>query len=398
MFRGFLQDMAPQFNCTIPFLVCRGVNEGKVQILADMARASNLGFGCIFSNQWAQGSWSDTNLFTAQCTPNIALLELLAIVTAFEIWASEVSTSEVTLRSDNAVTVAWISIQKSDIPAAKQLLEKLILTCLFFQIHVKIQHIEGKSNEKSDLVSRFCMQEFFPQICRDVHNTQGAPRGMAAILESRKHAPPRQTVGQKIQNKECIKILKEISLPEVEYLIAVMPATKHKTLEYYAVACREAEIPLNWGHLQLHTFLAKIDKLYYSASQIKMMWKLIRDMSKKLKFVITQEDIMMYNFVLAQCKPTKDDKLPVTRELLKELCYVALRVLQAYDAKMAWAIFLCAFGGFMRCSEYTAARPRHQSHNIHDDAIHITDDGIGIAFWSDKCSYLDPSPKDRIIS
>ena len=45
--------------------------------------------------QWTQAKWSETNIFQEALpfTPNIALLKLLAIVIAFDIWAPKVSAS-----------------------------------------------------------------------------------------------------------------------------------------------------------------------------------------------------------------------------------------------------------------------------------------------------------------
>ena len=52
----------------------------------DTTGAQNLGMECMYRNHWVQGLWSQCNIFTGSFRPNIALLELLAITMAFDIW------------------------------------------------------------------------------------------------------------------------------------------------------------------------------------------------------------------------------------------------------------------------------------------------------------------------
>ena len=120
--------------------------------------------------------------------PNIALLELLVIVTAFDIWAPVILASVVTLRLDNEATVAWIQSLKSDIPAAKQILCKLILTCLSFQIHTKVLHIKGELNEKSNLGIHFCMQELFHKFAEMCPNWQPSWSQEDMLLQRKQEA------------------------------------------------------------------------------------------------------------------------------------------------------------------------------------------------------------------
>ena len=146
MFAGFLQELALQFNRSIPFMIHRNVEASEIQFYADSAGHPALGLGCTYNNRFAQGFWSDTTLFHGDRRPNIALLELLAIVIAFDIWAPEVHASVITLRSDNKATEGWITSKYSDIPAVMQLLRHLTRTCLLFQIHVKCVHIGTREN------------------------------------------------------------------------------------------------------------------------------------------------------------------------------------------------------------------------------------------------------------
>ena len=163
MFREFLNEMNPIHQRTIPFLVRREVFNSEIQLFADSAGAADKGFGCLFGNQWASGAWTDTDLFRDGFVPNIALLELYAIVVAFEIWAPTLAAKMITLRSDSMATVHMIQKRKAEIPAAMQLLRHLTKTCMLFQIYVQARHLPGSSNRASDLLSRGRLLTFWKE-------------------------------------------------------------------------------------------------------------------------------------------------------------------------------------------------------------------------------------------
>ena len=94
MYRDFLEQ-----NRTVPFLRVLNIDNDKIHLLADSASSSDLSFSCQFEDQWSAGSWSETMLFTENFSPNIALLELLAIVIASEIWAPQLSSKTAASRT-----------------------------------------------------------------------------------------------------------------------------------------------------------------------------------------------------------------------------------------------------------------------------------------------------------
>ena len=160
MFKTFLKENAHVKVKTVPFLNRLNIDNDKIEMYADAAGAADKGIGCIFGDEWFHGKWSETDLFKNGYRPNIALLELTAITVGFEIWAPRLAGRTVTLRSDNATTVCFLNKKKADIPAAMQLLRRLTLSCLRFQITVRAVHIKGILNTESDLVSRGKLREF----------------------------------------------------------------------------------------------------------------------------------------------------------------------------------------------------------------------------------------------
>ena len=122
VFRSFLVKTAQEKYNSIPFPVKLQVEATTLQFFADAASSKKLGLGCIFGNKWAQGLWRYTSLFSRGFTPNIAILELYAIVLAVELWAEGLAGRTVILRSDNKATVGWLEHKNSDIPAVMYLL------------------------------------------------------------------------------------------------------------------------------------------------------------------------------------------------------------------------------------------------------------------------------------
>ena len=74
------------------------------------------------------------------------------------------------------------------------------------------------------------------------------------------------------------------------------------------------------------------------------MWKTIADLGAFLCSPIT-------NRLRAQAKEIKDNKVPISMKLLKELC--AATDIQPYNAALSKALFLGAWRGYMRISEYS---------------------------------------------
>ena len=153
MFRSFLLESAHQYMKTVPFLVQKKVFDEQLQLSADSAGNFLLGFSCMFGDCWAQGLWQEMSIFNYAKKPNIALLELFAIVMAVELWVADLSGKSIILHSNNSAMVAWINRKKSPIPAAMNLIRYLTKTCLHFQVVVLARHLPGHFNDKSDLIS-----------------------------------------------------------------------------------------------------------------------------------------------------------------------------------------------------------------------------------------------------
>ena len=198
MFLSFLGELQPSFCRTIPFLVRRDLQDDQIMLFADASGSNRLGIGCVYQSEWAQGLWRDTTVFRDNPSPNIAVLELLAITIAFEIWAPQLSGSCITLRSDNQATVYWLNRKRTDIPAAMNLLMHLTKTCLLFQIYIKAVYINTKKNRQSDLISR----DKVPQLLREFPHMNPCPRLLPGTLWPPMWQPGSLTPTQKQASKQ----------------------------------------------------------------------------------------------------------------------------------------------------------------------------------------------------
>ena len=166
IFKSFLEDCGKEEFRSIPFMVKNQVYQHEIELYSDAAGSEDKGFGCVYKNAWAFGLWRHTSIFSQGITPNIALLELYALVMAVEIWAKDLQAKSIILRSDSEATVHSVNRMRSEVPAANQLLKHLALLCLHNQIYFKAIHISGSLNVLSDLLSRQKFQQF-----RSLHPT-----------------------------------------------------------------------------------------------------------------------------------------------------------------------------------------------------------------------------------
>ena len=104
-----------------------------------------------------------------------ALLELLAIVMAVEIWAPQLCGRQVQLRSDNESTVFMLNAKTSKKEENMSLIRHLTLTCMSFQIHVTARHESGQRNFFVDSLSRGLPEKFLKLVPWQTKSTPTPP-------------------------------------------------------------------------------------------------------------------------------------------------------------------------------------------------------------------------------
>ena len=137
MFKSFLEH-SDYFVKSIPFLDRLGRVNSALEIKADVAGNSELGFGCFLphTGEWFGKSWKETTWFQGDLQANhmIYQLELFAITLAFKVFAPTLRGRVVILRSDNVAVVNSINKMSSHIESGMERLRDLTLTCMSLQV------------------------------------------------------------------------------------------------------------------------------------------------------------------------------------------------------------------------------------------------------------------------
>ena len=162
------------------------------------------------------------------------------------------------------------------------------------------------------------------------------------------------------------------------------------TVLQFTAACDLAELPLEWNPEQIIAFLDMIDAKHYAMTTIDAFWGNLKRIGKALNKNVTKGQWMYFEAVWDNGKSTKDDRLPVSRELLIQLCARADKMLKGFNKKWAKAIFMSTFGFCMRLSEFADQKSYccglMLNYNLKSSCIRIADSDFSAAFESDKTS------------
>ena len=154
-------------------------------------------------------------------------------------------------------------------------------------------------------------------------------------------------VNRKTAVRVCT-ILNELGIENVIPFVSDWNMGKFRAIENFTVACIEFSLPFELDSPQI-----SIDRHF-----------------------------MHYKAVKADCGEVTDCRIPVSRELLIEMCNAAMEIFTGYTACLARALFICAWAFSMRISEYSSVslwkKPtdkEDKSHNIRYYAIRMSNRG-----------------------
>ena len=135
-----------QFNGKSFCLVDDWLSSDCIRLYSD---ASGFGFAAICGKRWLHGkftpAWKDIN---------IAVKELLPIVSAVELWGPLMANSRILFMCDNMSIVAVINSHTSRDHQIMKLLRRLVVATMTYNIHFASKHIPGKANSAADALSR----------------------------------------------------------------------------------------------------------------------------------------------------------------------------------------------------------------------------------------------------
>lgn len=127
------------FNGRSLFLQEDWSSSHSLRLYTDAAQSS--GFGILFGDQWAYGTWPEK-----WKRYNICFLEFFPIVIGLSMWCQELRNKRVLFMTDNESLVHVIN--------------KQTVVCLQNNILFKERHIPGVKNEMADSLSRLQVGKF----------------------------------------------------------------------------------------------------------------------------------------------------------------------------------------------------------------------------------------------
>ena len=168
-------------------------------------------------------------------------------------------------------------------------------------------------------------------------------------------------------------------------------------------ACDRNELKLEWEHDQITVWLDLMHDKFYSGSTLDSQWSGLKRVGKLIGKKTTKIQELHFLYIRVHAKEIKDNKFPITLNLLNLLVEVTNKVLRGYNATLAKALFLCAWAFSMRICEYTDTESKAKkiipsSHNLRARAIRTSEEALSCTFKSDKTSKFERALKHRSVN
>jgi xanthosine utilization system XapX-like protein len=143
-----------QWNGISLMSYCRWEPIHDLAIASDAASSEGLGLGIVLGTSWTFAPWPST------APPNIAVLELIAIVVGAALWGHLWHGKSVLFLSDS---MAAVFSAESLLPADRHLaalVRELAIISVTQNFKFEVRHVPGKNNVLSDLLSRGKLRDF----------------------------------------------------------------------------------------------------------------------------------------------------------------------------------------------------------------------------------------------
>ena len=288
-----------------------------IRFYSDASKAKNLGFGCIFGNNWIFGQWPQ--LFIEQQDPSIEFLELYALVTGLLTWQDSLVNVRVMVFCDNIAAIHMVNNTTSSCSQCMKLIRILVLNVLKYNRSVRAKFVSTKKNRIADALSRLQIKCFH------------------------KLAPDAYKLPDKIDNR-------------------MWPVTTKKN--YYSIwkvfntfliklDCK----PQSWED-RLMLFVGYLVQNNHKSSMVKSYISAIRAVLQQVN-VVLQEDRVLLTSLTKACRLRNDRimvRLPIQKGvlamLLNEINYIFDN--QPFLRVLYRALFSTAYFGLFRVGELTS--------------------------------------------
>jgi len=136
------------FNGTSMLLSEKWLSSNQIKLYTDAATSA--GYAAVYGGQWFNGTWPPL-----WQTYHINILELYPVVAALELWGPLLKNSCIMFICDNLSVVHVINNMTSKDSIMMQLLRRLVVAAMTYNVNLRAQHIPGERNILADALSRF---------------------------------------------------------------------------------------------------------------------------------------------------------------------------------------------------------------------------------------------------
>ena len=201
--------------------------------------------------------------------------------------------------------------------------------------------------------------------------------------------------------KMVIEGLEKLEVPEPSQVMANWSPYRFQGAANLIEACERTGLHLYYGEVQINAFLNYIQEKHYTVTTISSHFATIKLIGKLLGKKPSPKNMIKYRFVRNHRKKLKDNKVPVGRLCLLQLCAAVDLVLMGCTCLLAKTMFLCAYAFSMRISEFSRTTAKNNifepSHNITGNSVFTSNIGISACFDSDKTSKFDSAIRHRTV-
>ena len=106
-------------------------------------------------------------------------------------------------------------------------------------------------------------------------------------------------------------------------------------------------LPYEWETPQKEAVICYLDNLNLTYLSQKRHWMVLEELCDRLNQPMSVHLITLFDWLQARCNVIKDNKLPIPKQLLIDLCQAADVMFEDHDALLIKCMFLAAWGGFM---------------------------------------------------
>ena len=195
--------------------------------------------------------------------------------------------------------------------------------------------------------------------------------------------------------------LTEMEVNKPKEVVAEWSPYRFQGMANFIGASEWLGLPVYYGEVQINAFLNYIHEKNYTTTTISSHFATIKLVGHLLGRKPSPKNMIKYKFVRKHGKQMKDNKVPVGRLCLLQLCAAADLVFTGYTAILAKTMFLYTYCFSMRISEFSQTRAKtdllHPSHNITGNAVFTSKIGISVCFDSDKTSKFDSAIRHRTV-